>query len=76
MRDCNCRNKQQTRGIRMTIKEAQAMIDDQYMSGYITQEEAQFLARMIRRTEGYGNKWSWQRQARQRAIVMGVIKVA
>lgn len=60
----------------MTIKEAQAMIDSQYESGQITNEEAQFLARMIRRKGDYGNQWSWQRQAKMRATVMGVIKVA
>ena len=60
----------------MTVKEAQAMIDSQYMSGFITQEEARKMEGMIRRTGDYGNQWSWQRQARMRGIYMGVIKVA
>ena len=60
----------------MTITEASKMIGEKYKSGEIDFAEAQRLAMMIRRTGDYGNKWSWQRQARMRAIVMGVIKVA
>jgi len=54
----------------MTITEAQKIIDIQYNAGLISTKEAAWLSHMIRRTEGYGTKWSWKHQARMRANLL------
>ena len=54
----------------MTIQEAINIIDMKHKAGLISTEEAQRLHRLIRRTGGYGNKWSWQRQAQMRANLL------
>lgn len=46
----------------MTITTAQGFIDTAYRAKWITANKAQWYAMMIRRTEGYGHKWSWKRQ--------------
>lgn len=54
----------------MTITEAQKLIDEKLAAGLISEKEAGWHNRMIRRTGDYGNNWSWSQQKRKRANLM------
>ena len=64
------RADQQPRNEIMTITQAQAIIDAKYQAGLLTNEKKTWLEKMIRRTEAYGNKLSWKRQAEMRANLL------
>lgn len=50
----------------MNITQAQQKIDQKRTAGLISNSEARWYEKMIRRTEAYGHRLSWQQQARMR----------
>jgi hypothetical protein len=54
----------------MKISEAQNLINEKFAAGLISIDESNWYNQMIRRSGGYGNKWSWKEQDLKRANLL------